>query len=262
MGISVLRGRGVEASDRADTVNVMVVSESFVDRFLPDIDPIGQRVSMNGEDWWEIVGIVTDVRQYGLDARLDPQMYVPFAQDSFSSAFMVLRTAVNPDTLNAPVRALVRELDADQPVGELRSLASVIADTLASRRFGAWLIGGFAAIAALLAAIGLYGTLAYTVRQTVREIGVRLALGARPGEVLRGVMRHGFTLAATGAIAGAILAFMGARMLEAFVFGVDARDPMTFGVIVLAMLLVALAASAIPAWRASRVNPMEALRDE
>ncbi|HSM10803.1 MAG TPA: FtsX-like permease family protein, partial [Lysobacter sp.] len=188
--------------------------------------------------------------------------YETFAQNPFGNAFLVMNSKVSPATLTGPLRALVRELDADQPVGELRSLASVIEDSLADRRFGAWLIGGFAATALLLAAIGLYGTLAYAVRQTVREIGVRLAIGARPGDVLRAVLRRGVVLAALGVAVGLALALVGTRVLESFVFGIGVRDPAVFGGIAAGMLGVAVAASVIPAWRASRVDPMRALRDE
>ncbi|HUG97662.1 MAG TPA: ABC transporter permease [Gammaproteobacteria bacterium] len=264
MDIPMVRGRGILPSDRADGRRVMVVSESFAARFFPGGDVIGQRIDLgSGEpDWREVVGVVADVRHYGLDARLEPQMYEPFAQNPFGNAFLVMNSKVLPAALTGPVRALVRELDADQPVGELRSLASVIEDSLADRRFGAWLIGGFAATALLLAAIGLYGTLAYAVRQTVREIGVRLAIGARPGDVLRAVLRRGVVVAALGVTVGLALALVGTRLLESFVFGISVRDPAVFGGIAAAMLGVAVAASVIPAWRASRIDPMRALREE
>lgn len=264
MGIPLVRGRGFLPGDHAGARAVAVVSESFAARFFPGGDPIGQRIDIGGGEpaWREIVGVVADVRHYGLDARLEPQMYEPFAQNPFGNAFLVLKSSLPPASLTGPVRALVRELDADQPVGELRSLASVIEDSLAERRFGAWLIGGFAASALLLAAIGLYGTLAYAVRQTVREIGVRLAIGARPGDVLRAVLRQGLVVAAIGVAAGLAMAFAGVRVLESFVFDISVRDPVVFGAIAAAMLGVAVAASLIPAWRASRIDPMAALRSE
>lgn len=263
MGIPLVRGRGILPTDSADAPHVVLVSESFAEQFYPGEDAIGKRIDIGrGDGWREIVGIVADVRQYGLDARIEPQVYAAFAQIPFYSAFMVVGSSVPPASLTGPVRGIVAEIDADQPVGELRSLATVIEDSLADRRFAAWLIGGFAAAALLLAAIGLYGTLAYSVRQTVREIGVRLALGARRADVLRGVLKNGMVLAGIGALAGLVIAVVGARVLESFVFGVSARDPATLAAIVALMLIVALTASALPAWRATRVNPMEALRDE
>lgn len=264
MGIPILRGRGILPADRAGGRRVMVVSESFAARHFPGEDPIGQRItfSQSEPDWSEIVGVVADVRQYGLDARLEPQVYEAFEQNPFRDAFLVLKSSLPPSTLNGPVRALVHELDADQPVGDLRSLASVIDDSLADRRFGAWLIGGFAATALLLAVIGLYGTLAYTVRQTVREIGVRLAIGARPADVMRVVLQQGILLASLGALAGLVLAYAGSQVLESFVFGVGASDPVVFAGIAAMMLVVALIASTIPAWRASHIDPMQALREE
>jgi putative ABC transport system permease protein len=264
MGIPILRGRGIQPGDRAGGRRVMVVSESFAARHFPGEDPIGQRItfSRSDPDWSEIVGVVAGVRQYGLDSQFAPQVYESFDQNPFINAFLVLKSPLAPQALNGPVRALVRELDPDLPLGELRSLSSVIDDSLADRRFGAWLIGGFAATALLLAAIGLYGTLAYTVRQTVREIGVRLAIGARPADVMRVVLQRGILLASLGAMAGLVLAYAGSQVLESFVFGVRASDPVVFGGTAAMMLVVALMASTIPAWRASRIDPMQALREE
>lgn len=264
MGVPLLRGRGIEARDRADAQRVALVSESFAERHFPGEEVLGERIRIDSgpEDWREIVGVVADVRQYGLDARIEPQMYEPLAQTPHRSAYVVLESATPPASLTGPLREIVRQIDADQPVGELRSLASVIADSLADRRFSAWMIGGFALTALLLAAIGLYGTLAYQVRQSVREIGVRLAMGARRRDVLQMVLRQGLWLAGAGAAAGLGFALLGGQLLEAFVFGVSARDPLTLGAIVAGMLGIGVAASAIPAWRAAGVAPMEALRHE
>ncbi|MEX0900301.1 MAG: ABC transporter permease [Gammaproteobacteria bacterium] len=263
MGIPLVRGRGILPTDSADAPQVVLVSESFAAQHYPGEDALGKRINIGrGDEWREIVGVVADVRQYGLDARLEPQVYAAFAQVPFYTAFLVVGSSMPPASLTGPVRAIVANIDADQPVGELRSLARVIEDSLADRRFAAWLIGGFAATALLLAAIGLYGTLAYSVRQTVREIGVRLALGARRADVMRGVLKHGMALAGIGAMAGLVIAVIGARVLESFVFGVSARDPATLTAIIALMLAVAFAASALPAWRATRINPMEALRNE
>jgi hypothetical protein len=240
MGVPLLRGRGIEARDRADAQRVALVSESFAEHHFPGEEVLGQRIRIDSgpEDWREIVGVVADVRQY------------------------VLESAAPPASLTGPLREIVRQLDADQPVGELRSLASVIADSLADRRFSAWMIGGFALTALLLAAIGLYGALAYQVRQSVREIGVRLAMGARRRDVLQMVLRQGLWLAGAGAATGLGFALLGGQLLEAFVFGVSARDPVTLGAIVAGTLGIGVAASAIPAWRAAGVAPMEALRHE
>lgn len=264
MGIPLLRGRGFTEADRADAPRVALVSQSFAELHFPGEDALGQRIriSTRTEEWREIVGVVADVRQYGLDALIEPQMYEPFAQIPFQSAFVVLESATPAEGLTGPLRGIVRQLDADQPVGDLRSLASVIADSLADREFSAWLIGGFALTALLLAAIGLYGTLAYQVSQSVREIGVRLAIGAQRRDVLRMVLRQGMLLAGAGAAAGLAIALLGGRLLESFIFGISARDPATLGAIVACMLGIALLASAIPAWRATRIDPMEALRQE
>lgn len=264
MGIPLKRGRGLTDADRAGAARVMLVSEAFAERFFPGQEVIGQRIRPgNGDDAWrEIVGVVGDVRQYGLDADLQPQMYEPFAQAPFHSAFVVFDAAGGAPAMGSQLRAVVRAIDPDLPMSEVVSVASAIEATLATRRFSTWLLGLFAATALLLAAIGLYGTLAYAVSQSTRELGVRIALGAQTRVVLGMVVGQGLRLVALGAGLGVVVALGGGRLMEGFVYGVSTRDPLTLGVIVLVMLLVALAASALPAWRATRVDPMEALRHE
>jgi putative ABC transport system permease protein len=264
MGIPLKRGRALTDADREGAARVMLVSESFASKFFPGQEVIGQRIRPgNGDDAWrEIVGVVGDVRQYGLDTELQPQMYEPFAQAPFHSAFVVFDSATGPAGVASAVRAAVRAIDPDQPMGEVQTVVSAVEGTLAARRFSTWLLGLFAATALALAAIGLYGTLAYAVSQATRELGVRIALGAQVRDVLGMVVGQGMRLVAVGAVLGVLAALAGGRLLEGMVYGISARDPLTLSVIVSVMLLVALAASAVPAWRATRVDPIEALRHE
>jgi len=264
MGIPLLRGRAIAATDRGATGNVALASESFVAKFLPGVDPIGQRVRFGDEKspWFEVVGVVADVRQYGPDRELQPQFYVPFAADPFNNAYVVIDTALPATALDGPVREAVRGIDRDQPVGQVRTIGELVDGTLASRRFSTWLLGLFAATALTLAAVGLYGTIAYAVAQTRRELGVRMALGARARDVLALVLRQGLLLAVVGIAIGIAIALAGAQAISGFVQGVQPRDPATLAAISTLMLLVALAASLLPAWRAARIEPMAALRDE
>jgi putative ABC transport system permease protein len=264
MDIPLLRGRGFAAPDRGDAGHVALASEAFVAKFLPGVDPIGQRVRFGDENspWFEVVGVVADTRQYGPDREIQPQFYVPFAADPFNNAFIVIDTALPASAIDGPVREAVRGIDRDQPVGQVRTVADLIDGTLASRRFSTWLLGLFAATALTLAAVGLYGTIAYAVAQSRRELGVRMALGARAGDVLALVLRQGLVLAVAGIAIGIAIALSGAQAIAGFVHGVEPRDPLTLAAIAVLMLAVAVAASLLPAWRAARIEPMAALRDE
>lgn len=264
MGIPLLRGRGIEMADRGDAGHVGLVSESFVAKFLPGADAIGQRVRFGDEDapWFEVVGVVADVRQYGPDRELQPQFYVPFAADPFNNAYVVIDSGLPAAALDGPVRDAVRAIDRDQPVGQIRTVSDLVDGTLASRRFSTWLLGLFAATALTLAAVGLYGTIAYVVAQSRRELGVRMALGARARDVLALVLRQGLALAIVGVAIGIAIALAGAQTIAGFIHGVQPRDPLTLSAIGALMLAVAAFASLLPAWRAARIDPMAALRDE
>ncbi len=263
-GAPLQRGRAFTDADRLDAPPVMLVSVAFAAMFFPGADAIGQRVNVgNGRDaWYEIVGVVGDVRQYGLDQEVSAQMYVPFAQDPFRGVRLVARVAGDPATYAKAITEAVRKVDPDQPVGQIATLDSIVADSLASEGFSALLILAFAATALLLAAVGFYGTVAYSVSQATQEIGVRMALGAQGRDLLAQVLGSGVRLALAGLAVGVVLALALGRTIEGFLFGVQAYDPAVIAGVALLLLGVAAVAALVPALRASRTDPMVALRHE
>ena len=263
-GVPLVRGRSFSDADRADSAPVMLVSSAFAAKHFPQGDAIGQRVkASNGRDQWsEIVGIVGDVRQYGLAQDVSAQMYVPMAQDPFASMRLVARVSGDPASHAKAITAAVLEIDGDQPVGPILTLEEVVADSLATQRFSMLLVLTFAVSALALAAVGLYGTIAYTVSQATQEIGIRKALGAQAGTLLRQVLAGGLRLGALGLAIGIALSLMVGRTLEGFLFGVEPYDPLVLIGVASLLLAVAALATLVPAWRASRMDPMWALRYE
>ncbi|MDH4062904.1 MAG: ABC transporter permease, partial [Acidobacteriota bacterium] len=264
MGIRLLRGRGIEDRDRVAASRVVVINESLARRYFPGVDPIGQRLKVKGEspDLCEIVGIVADTKQYGLDAETTAQVYESFQQDTFSGVDVVIRGAVDTSALGGPIRAAVHGLDPDQPVGRIIPIEQLLDPSLGPPRFSLALVGTFAGMGLLLAAVSLYGLVAFTVRQRTVEIGVRMALGARPGDVLRLVIGQALILALAGVGLGSVSAYGAARMMRALLFETSPGDGATFVVMPLALLAVVMLASALPARRAARVDPAVALRGD
>ncbi|MFO1493278.1 MAG: ABC transporter permease [Lysobacterales bacterium] len=265
MGVRLLRGRTFTEADRAGAPGVVMVSEGFAERYFPGEDPIGKRLRQVSDDdlpWLEIVGVVADVRHYGLDRDAPPGLYEPLAQAPFTHAHLVIASELAPAALSASLKSILRELDADVPLGSVMTTASMVSNGLIERRMLTWLIAGFAVSALLLCSVGLYGALSWLVSQRARDLGVRLALGARRVDVLRWVLRQGLTLAALGGALGLALSLGGARSLEGLVYGVSPRDPLTLGAILVGMLLIAIAATLLPALRATRVEPASVLRGE
>lgn len=262
LGIKLLRGRLLQATDRDGTARVLVVSQTYVDQFFPNETAIGKQIRVgNGDDAWrEIVGVVASTRQYGLDRDFEPQLYEAIAQAPETGLYLVLNTTQPLVSTNQALRAVLRSLDPNLPLSELKPIAEIVDDSLATRRMSSWLIAGFGLTALMLAGIGLYGTIAYSVSQAGKEIGVRLALGATRKAVVQTVLGQAMRLAGVGALVGIGIALVGARMLEGFVFGISTRDPLTYSVIAVSMLLVAVVAASLPAWRATRISPMAALR--
>jgi len=267
MGIPIRRGRDVDDGDRGDRAWVAVVSASFAERYWPGQDPIG-RTFRHLDDTRTVVGVVGDVRVRGLERISEPQMYLPAAQapDDMPGGFdpreLVIR---HSDQGNGPVpavRQIVRSIDADQPISNVRSMEDVIAGETASRRGQLQVLGVFAVVAILLSAVGIYGLLAYTVSQRSQEIGVRLALGADPARVGRMILADGMRLAVFGIVPGVVGAYAAARGMSALLFGVAPGDPATFAAAVGVALLTALAGTLVPAWRALRLTPMSVLRAE
>ena len=264
MEIPVIRGRGIEPGDRAGVPGSVVVSQSFVDRYLPGRDPIGRRIRMPWGDTLAgtVVGVVRDVRHQGADSLPSPTVYWPLAQ--FPSSFMtlVIRTDRDPMRPASAVVAQVRALDPDQPVADLKPFDEWLGGAVARRRFSLLLLGGFAVLAMVLTAIGLYGTTAYGVAQRTRELGIRLALGAGRRDVLWSVLRHALVVVGIGIAAGLVGAVTLSRLLGSLLFEVSATDPVVFAGIAFMLLVVSAAAGFFPARRATRVDPMVALRSE
>jgi len=265
MRIPLRRGRSLAPSDRLGNVPVAVISEAMAHKLWPGEDPIGQHVKV---DWWhenlsvEIVGVVGDSRHDGLDAAFEPTLFYPFAQESQGGMSLVLRSTLPPATLTRMVRAAVAEMDKGLPVADAVTMYHHIAEMMADRRYPAFVLGLFAALALTLAAVGIYGVVSYTVGQRTREIGVRLALGARPADVLRTVLGGGLRLTLSGVALGGLAAGLAAGALGKLLYGVHPLDPVTFAVVILILVGVALLAMAAPARRAARVDPMVALRYE
>jgi len=261
MGIQVLRGRAFEEADREGRPLVAVVSASAVRRFWPNRDPIGERFSID-EPEIAIVGVVGDVHAAALDKPPQPTVYVPYRQDPWPSMVFALRTTAAPSTLTNAVREAIWQVDKDQPVGAVLTMDEQLSNSLTRRRFSVTLLSAFGAVAVSLAAIGLYGVLAFIVAQRRREIGVRMALGAQPRDVIADVMGQGLRLAALGIVVGIGLALAGTRLLSSMLFGTSPTDALTFAGVATLLVSIAAAASLFPALRASRVDPLVALRDE
>ena len=266
MRIPLERGRSLAPSDRIGGTPVAVISEAMAHELWPGEDPIGQHVKVvwrHPTASVEIVGVVADSRHDGLDAAFEPTLFYPFAQESQQSTMsLVLRSKLPPATLTRMVRVTVSEMDKGVPVADAVTMYHHIAETMADRRYPAFVLGLFAALALALAAVGIYGVQSYTVGQRTREIGVRVALGARPVDVLRKVLGGGLRLTLIGVGLGAVAAALAAGALGKLLYGVPPLDPVTFVIVPLILIGVALLAMAAPARRAAQVDPMVALRYE
>jgi len=266
MQIPLLRGRPFSSEDRVDSAKVVIINEAVVQKLFGNTDPIGQQIKVDSNSAqspaWQIVGVVGDIHQAGLTAAPEPEMYFPEAQRTWSTMSLVARTAKDPSQLSSAVQEQVWALDKDQPVFDIKTMGQVMAESLAARRFTLSLMGIFALIALLLAAIGIYGVISYSVTQRRNEIGIRMALGARGSDVLRVILGQGMLLVLAGMTLGAIGAFTLTRVMSKLLFGVTATDPLTFAVTGIILWCVAMLACYIPARRAMRVDPMVALRYE
>jgi predicted permease len=266
MGLPLLRGRNFTDADDASSFPVGLVSESLAKRYWPGADPLGKRFSLGrpvpGAAWVIVAGVVGDTKQYGLDAETRLEVYLPIAQAVRSDAVFAVRSAARPDTLLAPVTAAIQQLDPDLPVHDPITMENAEAQSFGTRRLTMTLLGIFAALALILSAVGIYGVISTLVEQRTHEIGLRMALGARQGSVLRLVVGQGLRLALVGAALGIAAAVAFSRLLESLLFQVSARDPMIFLGVTGLLLLVAAAACYLPARRAARVDPMVALRYE
>jgi putative ABC transport system permease protein len=269
MGIALLRGRDFNGADIEGALPVAIVDESFARRFYPNEDPIGKRIKRGGSrstrPWKTIIGVVRPVRNQRLDITSLPQAYFPVFQEAgemYNLSFAVRASGGEPLGLAQSVRAAVLDVDRNQPIYDVKPLRQIVADSIALRRLALLLLSVFAVAALALAAAGIYGVMAYTVTQRTHEIGIRMALGARGSDVVRLVVRQGAQLALSGVALGLVAALALTRLIEALLFGVSPTDPLTFAGIALLLLAVAIAACWIPARRATKVDPMVALRCE
>ncbi|MEO8467374.1 MAG: ABC transporter permease [Gammaproteobacteria bacterium] len=271
LGVPLLRGRQLDARDSADAPPTALINDAMVRQLFPGEDAVGRHIRFGppGSDapWMTIVGVVGDMRQMALDLPADAEFYLPTDQISVMFAFLwpkhlVVRTQGDPLALATAVRQAVWDVDAAQPVSSIRTMNDVLAADVANRNTQLTLLGVFAALALILSAVGLYGVLAYTVTQRTAEIALRMALGAPATRVVRGVVRSALGLALIGIALGLVGAFAGTRVLASFLYGVSATDPVTLAAVAVLFVLVTLAASYVPAWRAAHVDPATALRGD
>jgi putative ABC transport system permease protein len=297
LGIAVRRGRSFNAQDRENSQPVVIINESAARRFFPNEDPIGKTIRLGPPDevippdirslmqailkrttppgaqmpvdFYArrlIVGVVADVKEGSLIHPVSSLVYAPLHQhkrEYWSNELMLaVQTEGAPESLAGAIREQVRALDQDQPVASVRTMSQLLDRSLSDARFNLWLLGLFAVVALFLAAIGIYGVISYSVTQRTHEIGIRLALGAQPRSVLRLVVRQGMTLVVAGIAVGVAAAWALTRLMATMLFEVRATDPMTFALIALLLMGVALVACYIPARRAAKVDPMVALKYE
>jgi predicted permease len=264
MGIPLLKGRLFTAGDRDGTSPAVIINQTMATRFWPREDPIGKRLLglTDKYEWQEIIGVVGDVKHDGLDTASGLQTYVPYFQVPSSWMAIVVRTAQDPHNLVASVSRQIYAVDREQPVAQVRTMEEILSDSIADRRTSAFLLGAFAAVACLLAAVGIYGVISYSVTQRMHEIGVRMAMGAREADALKLVVGQAFRLALMGAGIGLAASLAVTRLLQTMLFGIKPTDPATFLAMGLLLSGVALLAAYIPARRATKVDPMVALRHE
>jgi len=269
MRIPLVAGRLFDAHDSETSPEVVLINQRTARRYFPDEDPIGQQIRVGvrlardaRSDNKTIVGVVGDVKYGSLDAATPPEVYLPYAQQAVDEFTIAVRTAGDPLTLAPALRRNVAAIDRELPMADIAPMTAVIGASVAERRFTMLLLTAFAVVAVALAAIGIYGVLAYVVGQRTQEIGVRLAIGATPANVVTLFVREGAALTLAGVVCGLAGALALTRALSTLLFGVTTTDPATFAAVAGALALVALVASYVPARRAARVDPMTALRND
>ncbi len=264
MGIPLIRGRLFTPQDNVKSPHVAIINETMAKQFFPNEDPIGKQIDVqNGpENFRQIVGIVGDIKQYGVDKETTAQTYEPFAQHPFNTLNVVLRSTGSPAALIGALRPAVYSIDKDQPVGTIQPLTEILSETIAKQRFAMTLVAVFSIVALIIASVGIYGVMSYNVVQRRGEIGIRMALGAQTRDVLNLILGSGGKLVGIGLLVGLVATFLATRAMGSILFQTSASDPLTLGAITLLLAAVALVACLLPAQRATRVNPIEALRDE
>ena len=268
MGIPLLRGRYFTDADSKDSLAVAIIDQTLAEQYWPDQDPIGKRIAAffdgpRGQlHWRQVVGVVGHVKQYGLDGKTKVQYYFPQSQRPERDTYLIVRTTSEPKGMTAAVRGAIDSIDKDQPIYRVMTLEQIVSNSVVQKRFSMFLLGIFAAVALLLAAVGIYGVMSYAVTQRTHEVGIRMALGAQQKDVLAMVVRQGMVMTLIGVGIGLAGAFAATRVMASLLFGIGAHDPLTFAAISLLLGGVSLIASFIPALRATKVDPMVALRYE
>jgi len=263
MGIPLVQGRYFDQHDAKEAPEAVIVDETFAERFWPNENPIGKRLQRGGSaSWRTVVGVISDARQYSSEKEPPIAVYFPFEQYVARNMFLVVRTTVDPATTVSTITKEIQSLDPEMPVFDVGTMEQRLADSLASRRFAMLLLGLFAIVASVLAAIGIFGVMAYSVNERTHEIGIRVALGAPPSRILRLVIKQAIVLTFAGIAVGLICAIAMTRVLSALLFGVSATDAFTFAFMPLVLGFVALVASYLPARRAARIDPIVALKCE
>jgi putative ABC transport system permease protein len=264
--IPLINGRFFTDADKTDAPPVIIVNQAFAKKFWPNQDALGKRIVMGGmsehPNWITIVGVVGDVRHFGLDIDPKPEMYVPFAQDPYFMTIYVVRSNQDPRSLLPAIRREIQAIDSAVPLANIRTFEDVIADSVAPRRLSVVLLAVFAGVAVLLASVGIYGVMSFLVVQRTQEIGVRMALGAQRSDVLKLILGRSLKLISAGAAIGLVVALMSTSMLQALLYNVSAFDTPTFVLVTILLAAVALAASYLPAMRATKADPMTALHAE
>jgi len=272
MGIPLVSGRDFTDRDGSGAPVVSIINQEFAKRFFPNENPIGKRISLGWDAdtgsaggnmtlGGEIIGVVANVKRRGLSEEIIPETYASFMQPTFSSFSVVVRSTADPATAMAAIRAQMRELDPDLPLSELRQLKELVSQSVSRPRFYTMVLGVFAAIALVLAAVGIYGVISYAVSLRTRELGIRIALGATGRQVSGLVLQQGVTLALAGVVIGGVGAYWLTRLIAKLLFGVGATDPLTFFGVAGLLTAIAALASYIPARRAARVDPLLAMRE-
>jgi predicted permease len=266
LGVPLQRGRFLNDTDRAGALPVVVIDDELARRYFPNTNPLGRRITFNSDadqpDWLTIVGVVGHAAHEGLDAEKRVQVYFPFRQTGAGGLNFALRTAGDPMAVINGVRAAVRRVDPEQPLSSIATMDELVESSLGPRRLNMTLLALFGTLAIVLASLGIYGVNSQLVTQRQRELGVRMALGASTPEVLRLVLSHGMALTGIGVLLGSAGAYWLTRLIRAQLFAVDATDPMTFVGVAALLASIAFVATALPAWRATRLDPLRVLREE
>jgi putative ABC transport system permease protein len=270
LGVPIVRGRAFDVSDEVDRARTVIVNEALAKKYLPGVDPIGGRLKIGGPErpiapnnpWMAIVGVAGDIKYSGLDAPPEPTYYLPYRQNPWNRQFVVVRAASDPAALAAAARQAVAALDKDVPIANLRTMDELMTASVAPPKFRTVLVAMFALVGLLLAAVGLYGVISYAVTERTHELGVRIALGADRGDVVRLVLGEAMLMTVSGILVGLVGAFATTRLMQSLLFGVASTDAATFAGISVLLLMTALVASYVPTRRATRVDPMVALRYE